>query len=158
MKSIKVLSFAVALVVSLAACGEYAHQKDAHNNAVDYSADYYRLDFSVGFESVTPYLGYEVLGGDDTQSGAAFRTPLATLHAFNGWADKFLTTPDAGLEDFFVGIKGKAWRWSWNLVYHDFNAESGSGDFGNEFDASISRKFADHYAFLLKGAWFDGDS
>jgi hypothetical protein len=36
-----------------------------------------------------------------------------------------------------------------NLVYHDF---------GNEFDASISRKFADHYAFLLKGGWFDGDS
>jgi hypothetical protein len=71
---------------------------------VNYSADYYRLDFSVGFNSFTPYIGYEVLDGDDTQSGAAFRTPLATLHA------------------------------------------------------SISRKFADHYAFLLKGAWFDGDS
>jgi len=28
----------------------------------------------------------ESLGGDDTISGGAFRTPLATLHAFQGWA------------------------------------------------------------------------
>ena len=29
----------------------------------------------------------------------AFNTPLATLHKFNGWADKFLTTPADGLTD-----------------------------------------------------------
>ena len=39
-------------------------------------------------------LGYESLGGDGT---SAFQTPLATLHAFNGWADRFLSNPASGL-------------------------------------------------------------
>ena len=38
--------------------------------------------------------GYEELGSDG--GVAAFQTPLATLHAFNGWADLFLTTPGDG--------------------------------------------------------------
>ena len=29
------------------------------------------------------------------------QTPLATLHAFNGWADMFLTTPANGLQDLY---------------------------------------------------------
>jgi len=136
---------------------EYARQSDAHNNPVDYSANYYRVDLSAGFKAFTPYVGYEVLGGDDTRPGSAFRTPLATLHAFNGWADKFLVTPNAGLKDFFIGFKGKVKDWNWNVVYHDFNADSGTGSFGSEIDASIGRKFADHFGVLVKGAWFNGD-
>jgi hypothetical protein len=31
-----------------------------------------------------------------------FTTPLATLHKFQGWADKFLTTPVNGLADLYV--------------------------------------------------------
>ena len=143
--------------VSFGYTAEYAHQKDAHDNPVDYSADYYRADLSLGIKGVTPYIGYESLGGDDDEAGAMFRTPLATLHAFNGWADKFLTTPDAGLNDFFIGIKGKVAGWSWNAVYHNFEAESGSADFGKELDASLGRKIAQHYGLLFKVAWFDAD-
>ena len=134
---------------------EYAHQKDAHNNPVDYSANYFRGDLSLGFGKITPYIGYESLGGDDSQAGSAFRTPLATLHAFNGWADKFLATPDAGLNDFFFGVKGKAGGWAWNVLYHDFKAESGSTNFGGEIDASLSRKLGEHYGLLFKAAWFE---
>ncbi len=144
--------------ISLGYTAEFARQHDAHNNPVDYSANYYRFDLSLSVRGITPYLGYEVLGGDEITSGAAFRTPLATLHAFNGWADKFLSTPDAGLKDFFIGIKGKGGAWSWNLLYHEFNAESGFGSYGAEIDASISRKFAEHYGVLLKGAWFNGEA
>jgi hypothetical protein len=136
---------------------EFAHQVDAHNNPVDYSANYYRVDLSLKISGFTPYVGYGSLGGSDTQLDASFRTPLATLHAFNGWADKFLATPAAGLDDLFVGVKGKIQKWSWNVVYHDFNAESGSASYGKEFDASIGRKFAEHYGLLIKGAWFNGD-
>jgi len=137
---------------------EYARQNDAHDNAVDYHADYYRIDLSAHVGAVTPYLGYESLGGDSTRPGASFRTPLATLHAFNGWADMFLATPGAGLEDLFVGVKGSAGSWDWNVLYHDFNAESGSGGFGTEWDASLSRKFLEHYSVLFKGARFNADS
>ena len=87
-----------------------------------------------------------------------FRTPLATLHAFNGWADKFLTTPAAGLNDAMIGVKGKVFcSWKWNVVYHDFDAESGSASYGKEIDASLATKFADHYGVLFKAAFFDGN-
>jgi hypothetical protein len=137
---------------------EYAKQKDSAENPVDYSANYYRLDLSATFGNFTPYIGYESLGGDDTRPGAMFRTPLATLHAFNGWADRFLTTPDAGLNDLFLGVKGKVGSWSWNVVYHDFEAESGSQNFGKEVDASIATKFTKHYGVLFKAAFFDAAS
>ena len=44
--------------------------------------------------------GYEVLGADN---GVGFATPLATGHKFQGWADKFLTTPGDGIEDVYIG-------------------------------------------------------
>jgi len=136
---------------------EYAHQSDSHDQAVDYDAHYYRADLAVELGGLTPSIGYESLGGNAGRIGAAFQTPLATLHGFNGWADKFLTTPDAGLVDVFVGLKGGLGAWSWNLVYHDFNAESGSGSYGSELDGSVSRKFGEEYELLLKATRFDGD-
>ena len=137
---------------------EYAHQNDAYDNPVDYSADYYRGDLAVTFGNLTPSLGYESLGGDDGQVGGAFQTPLATLHAFNGWADRFLVTPSAGLNDLFVGLGGGLADWKWKIIYHDFEAESGSQSYGDEVDASISRKFGEHYGLLFKAAFFDADS
>ena len=99
---------------------EYAHQTDNGDNPVDYSADYYRLDAAYKFQPLTVFGGFESLGGDQNKAGAAFRTPLATLHAFNGWADKFLGTPGAGLNDLFLGVKGKIGKNKWTVVYHDF--------------------------------------
>ncbi len=137
---------------------EYAHQNDTANNPVNYSSDYYRAEVSLGLGRLTPTIGYESLGGDDSRSGAAFQTPLATLHAFDGWADQFLTTPAAGVNDLFLGVKGSLGVWTWNLIYHDFEAESGSAAYGSEIDASINRKFGEHYGLLLGGAVFDGAS
>ncbi len=137
---------------------EFASQRDAANNPVSYHANYWRADLSVGFKPATVYAGYESLGGDDSKAGQAFRTPLATLHAFNGWADKFLKTPEAGLNDAFIGVKGKLGKWNWNVVYHDFSAQSGSADFGTEWDASIARKLNQHYSVLFKAASFDTES
>ena len=68
-----------------------------------------------------------------------------------------METKDEGMRDFFVGIKGKAGDWAWNALYHDFKAESGSGGFGNEIDASLSRGFGEHLGLLFKVAWFDAD-
>ena len=142
--------------VTLGYAAEYAHQTENADNPVDYSANYYRGDFSVAWDKFTPYIGYESLGGDDSRPNAMFRTPLATLHAFNGWADRFLTTPPAGLNDFFLGVKGKAGTWNWNVLYHNYQAESGNADYGNEIDASLSHKFAERYAVLFKAAFFNG--
>jgi len=137
---------------------EYAHQTDNADNPVAYKADYWRGDLSAGFNWATVYIGYESLGGSDSEPGQAFRTPLATLHAFNGWADKFLTTPHAGLNDAFIGAKGKLGQWNWNVLYHNFTAQSGSADYGSEIDGSIARKFKENYGVLFKAASFSTDS
>jgi hypothetical protein len=135
----------------------YANQKDAADNATDYDAHYYSLEGSVarkGWGSLGA--GYEVLDSDD-RKGGRFRTPLATLHAFNGWADQFLVTPVAGLEDVyaFLGfalpykIKGK-------IVYHWFYSEEGSSDYGEEFDVVASKTITKNFSVLGKIALYDG--
>ncbi len=137
---------------------EFAAQNDAHNNPVNYSANYYRFDGGYKFDAATIYTGYEVLEGDRNNAGSAFRTPLATLHAFNGWADKFLGTPADGLEDFFIGAKGTINGFKWNALYHDFSAQDSSRDLGTEFDFSIARKVNKNVSLLLKGAFYSADS
>jgi hypothetical protein len=137
---------------------EYARQEENADNPVAYSVNYWRADISAGFKWATIYAGYESLGGDNSKPDQAFRTPLATLHAFNGWADKFLSTPSTGLNDAFIGAKGKLGQWKWNVLYHDFSAQSGSGDYGTEFDGSIARKFKKNFGVLFKAASFSTDS
>ncbi len=87
-----------------------------------------------------------------------FRTPLATLHAFQGWADKFLLTPSEGINDLYATVKYKAGKWNLTGVYHDFSSEAGSGDYGTEFDLSAGTKISENYGILFKGAFFSTDS
>ena len=106
-------------------------------------------------------LGYEVLGSNGT---AAFATPLATLHVFQGWADKFLTTPTAGIEDGYVklsytlGMRGAFKSLSALGWWHDFDAEQTSAHYGSELDVqlvartekmALTLKYADYRADVL---------
>lgn len=135
---------------------EIATQDDYGDNPVDYDAGYYLLEAGLATERFGVKLGYEVLEGDATP-GSAFRTPLATLHAFQGWADKFLNTPDAGVEDLYLAVTGKALGADLVLRIHDFGAETGNADWGTEVDFSANWPLAKHYAVLLKGASYDAD-
>lgn len=135
---------------------EFAQQSDNADNPVNYTANYYRLDGSVQFKPMKWLAGYEVLTGDADKAGASFRTPLATLHAFNGWADQFLSTPNEGIADLFIGTQFKTGSFKWQAVFHDFSAEDGSHDFGNEIDLSVAKKLSKHMNGLFKIAHFDG--
>ena len=138
--------------------GEFATQSDAADAPVSFDADYSHLTATwAGSGGLSVGVGFESLGGS-TDPGEAFRTPLATLHAFNGWADKFLTTPDAGIDDSYVTVKYSAGKWNLTGVYHDFAAETGTGDHGTEFDVSGARKLGDRYGLLLKAAFFSADA
>jgi hypothetical protein len=136
----------------------YANQRDGGDNPNDYSADYYRLEGGVTHGAIGFKAGYEVLGGDDTPNHA-FQTPLATLHAFQGWADKFLTTPAGGVEDLYIGASGNLGPVALQLVWHDFKAEAFSQDYGNEWNASATYKFGakKNYEALLKFADYQSD-
>ena len=136
---------------------EYAHQVDAGDNAVDYEAAYFhaRADHALN-PYFKPLVGFERLEGS-RNAGAAFRTPLATLHAFNGWADRFLATPDRGLDDFYAGFTGSQGRFGWKFTWHRFQTETGSTTLGDEFDGSLSMALNEHSSILLKAAHVSED-
>jgi hypothetical protein len=136
----------------------YAYQVDAGNNPANYEADYYSLKGSLGWKKLGALgVGYEVLGSDSGDFG--FRTPLATLHAFNGWADQFLTTPAEGLEDLYFfadmdlpfDIRGKT-------IFHLFFSDDSSRDLGGEFDASLGKAITENISVLGKLAVFYGEA
>lgn len=132
----------------------YATQSDYGDSALDYSADYYAFSAAYTLNAITLRAGYEVLGSDDGL--AAFRTPLATAHKFQGWADKFLGTPASGIEDATIGVAGKLGALKLAVNYHDFSANEGSASLGSELDfvatwpvskaVTVQLKFADYQA------------
>ena len=88
----------------------------------------------------------------------AFQTPLATLHAFQGWADKFLTTPSGGIEDLYFSIATKIRGANISLIYHRFNPEAGGPKYGSEWDLMIKKPFANRYTLVFKYADYDARS
>lgn len=132
----------------------YATQSDAGDSQLDYDADYYVVEGKLALSGVTTTLGYEVLGSDN---GVGFKTPLATLHKFQGWADKFLATPGDGIEDLYVGLSGALGPVKLGAVWHDFQAEQGSDDFGSEIDLSATWPIDKMLTLQLKYANFNSD-
>src|SRR3569623_560017 len=110
---------------------EFAQQSDYADNPASFDLNYLFAELGGSLRGITGKLGYEVLEGNGTQS---VQTPLATLHAFNGWADQFLVTPAAGLEDKYLGVGSTAWGDEWLAVYHDYSANHGGADYGTELN------------------------
>jgi len=132
---------------------ELAQQEDAADNPGRIDAPYYRLEVGAGRKGLVLKLGYEVLGG--SEADGQFNTPLATLHGFNGWADKFPLTPTDGLEDLYVSA-GYAWEaLSTALIYHRFGAESSGASYGSEIDGVLSWSAPWKQTFAFKFALYD---
>ena len=134
---------------------EYAQQGDYADNPNSIDASYYFLMAGGAFKPLTVKLGYEVLGG--SESDGQFRTPLATLHKFNGWADRFLNTPTNGLQDLFLQLNGKLGPTAWTVVYHSFGADTGGAKYGDEFDFNLGYTAPWRQGFGLKGAFYNAD-
>ncbi|MGC6480984.1 MAG: hypothetical protein ACON4S_02020 [Porticoccaceae bacterium] len=113
----------------------YATQSDYADNPVSYDVDYLMAEVTVPADSAKVSFGYEVLEGDGS---ASFKTPLATLHKFQGWADKFLVTPATGVEDKYIKVVDKIGAAKIAFFYHDFNADDGGADLGSEFDVVVT--------------------
>ena len=109
----------------------YAKQSDAGNNHANFSADYYNIELGTKLHSVTLLAGVEVLGSDN---GIGFSTPLATLHKFQGFADKFLGTPAQGVEDLYVTAKTNIKGVKLSATYHTLSSDVDHIDYGSEID------------------------
>ena len=151
----------------------YAQQTDYGSSPLDYSADYVLAEGTYAQNGFSAGDGYDVLGGEDER---AFQTPLATLHIFQGWADKFLATPITGVEDLYVkagyapGNVGPFKGTRFLAVYHDFSAETGGVDYGSEINMLATAKWnklgltlkyadynADEFATDTQKLWFQID-
>jgi hypothetical protein len=43
-------------------------------------------------------------------------------------------------------------------VYHDFDDDTGSVDYGQEYDFVVAKKFGKHYKLVAKYAYYDADN
>jgi len=106
----------------------------------------------------------------------AFATPLATYHRWDGWDDKFLTTPVNGLKREYVtlGVLARAIAGLDSLgltaTYDDFSAARLGQRYGSEVDLQLQGKWrrfmglvkladyaADKYATTTRKVWFELD-
>ncbi len=138
---------------------ELAQQRDGSGNPIDFSHRYMLIEPFVVLGGVTLRAGRESLAGDGSH---ALQTPLATLHAFDGWDDRFLVTPPDGLVDRYAAVNGQAPFFAnhplaWQIAWHRFDAEHGSRDYGREWDASLAMPLADKLQLLLKIADYRSD-
>jgi hypothetical protein len=135
---------------------EAAWQSDYASSPLNYSARYLGLEAGLAFKAVALSGGYELLGEDNN---VGFKTPLATLHAFNGWADLFLTTPAAGLRDTYIKVSATLPEgFSLLAYYHRFTLDRTGTDAGDELDVQLSRKFGKSVTALAKFADFRRDT
>ena len=130
--------------------GTLARQSDYADNPASYDATYYSLEARWKQDSMTFTGGYAVLGSDGGE--AAFKTPLGTLHKFQGWTDRFLGTPLNGVADAYVTVSSQTGPVSVTLAYHDFQAERGGADYGYEIGAMLNWKINDNFDAQLKFA------
>ena len=153
-------SFPIAEDIGGKLTGELAHQTGYAKNPLSISLNYWLGEASATYAGLTGLVGYEVLEGNGT---IGFATPLATLHAFNGWADMFLTTPANGLKDFYLKAAYvlpagfiEMRSLTGTLVYHDFTTDRLTAGIGSEWDASLELAVDANASLLAKYAVYRG--
>lgn len=137
---------------------EYARQTDYGSNPQAFDLDYLALSAGLKKEARFVSVGLERLDGNGAR---AFSTPLATLHAFQGWADVFLATPARGVTDLNlragtampVGTR----KLKLAAAAHDFSEAGGGLDYGREFDVSATLPLTPTLSLEVKAARFEGD-
>ena len=146
-------------VVKVTWVASWARQTERANNPLDFAEDFYTLELTGTFRQYSLGAGYEVLEGNGVRG---FSTPLATLHKFDGWADKFLTTPPNGLERRYVTLGytkkglGILDTLTANAVYHKFDSNRLNLDYGSEVDLQVQAKYQ-RFNLLLKYADYNAD-
>ena len=141
-------------LAGLALYGEAAFQDKAGLLGADEALyAHFTATKTIGTQAVT--LGIEHL--DD-----GFKTPLATVHAFNGFADVTdaarISGAHNGLTDvylshtipIFYGIK-------WMNVVHALGDNAISSGYGWEFDSVLTKKFDANFTAIAKFAHFETD-
>ena len=135
---------------------EFAQQGDYVDGAATVDGDYANLMFGVDVSGIQLKLHYEALSGDGVYG---FATPFATLHAFNGWADKFLVTPKDGLRDIYLSASAVVLD-GINLTgaYHLYKSDNMGYDYGSELNLQVAKKINKSLVVTAKYAAYSADT
>lgn len=154
----------------------WATQSDYHRNPNRYTAGYWLADATLEVRGWKLNGGYEVLGADKGVALTSFQTPLGTNFKFQGWADKFLTTPANGIRDLYAG-GGYGWKKLGRIdalglqaTWHRFQSDRLDQHYGDEWDllatvqlkktqlsARYARYEADRFATDTSKFWLQAD-
>ena len=143
--------------LKLGYAASYAQQSDEGSNPLRFDLDYYLAEITGTYGRYGLKLGDEVLQGDGT---TGFATPLATLHPFNGWADKFLTTPANGLDDRYAAVSYTLKKasvfdaLSATVVYHEYSTQRLDTDLGTEVNVQLQANVK-RFSGVLKYAAYE---
>lgn len=132
-----------------------AFQSDYGDNPNSYSTVFYGGEAAFDLPLLNITAGHHTLGSDDGRH--AFRAPLATLHKWQGWTDKFLVTPAQGVRDTWVSTTKKVLGFTITGVYHDFRAVDGGDRYGSELGASMVYSPMDKMTVQAKAARYFAD-
>lgn len=145
----------------------YAVQSDYQGNTPAFDLAYVGADLAGTFDIYTVKLGYESLEGDGARG---FTTPLATVHAFQGWSDAFVSA--GGNKSFADGIEDKnlsfnvkprfkkAYLFNSDILvrYHDFDDQRTGADLGHEWDLQVTAAITPKLSIQLKYADFQREA
>ncbi|MGX5915373.1 hypothetical protein ACR0ST_11640 [Aliidiomarina sp. Khilg15.8] len=132
-----------------------ARQESQHANPTDATHGYHLIALDNSYQQNSLRVGMERLAGDGV---TAFQTPLATLHAFQGFTDLFLVTPADGVRDYFMRV-GAPWHGvKLSLGAHYFTSDQNRSKYGHELNMSVSQPLNERLSLLYKGAYYDASS
>ena len=142
----------------------FARQSDWRHPASPFNLDYWGGDVAATYDIWTGKLSYESLEGNGTRG---FTTPLATTHAFQGWADAFVMVTGGnksfvdGIEDLNFTLNAKprfklTYLFNLDLIarYHRFDDQRTGARLGHEWDAQIQAAITPKLTAALKYADF----
>lgn len=132
------------------------------NGMGDYDAFYGHFIYTHKGQGATYIAGLEYL--EDY-----FKTPFATVHAFNGFADAFILQRIGlndnggaydGMADLYLGYvrPGLPGGLTFKGFLHYFMDDGFSDAYGWEADAVLVKKINDNLTGIVKAAWFEADS
>lgn len=141
---------------------EFATQRSYADNPRDFDLGYIMGEVGVAFdgarEAVSLNAKIEWLDGGTFRG---FSTPLASLHQFQGFADKLTTIPGTGVEDaqIVVDYDMKALNFAKNIRisvwYHKYSLITGNGSLGREVNLAAIADFNDRLTLTVKYADFN---
>ena len=139
--------------------GAFSYQEDRANNPLSISLNHFLSEFGLAYDEFTALIGREQLDGNGT---IGFQTPIASPHAFQGWAEVFVTKPPDGLIDLYAKAAYRfpvlpgTGKLTASVAYHDFAAERTDANLGSEWDGSLEGRLNEHLTYGTALAFYEG--